>query len=187
MISTSRLQGVGNELVKHYHGMVKPIDVSADDKRGEYKGRPRKSTLRDEQILVWTVQMLCREIEGCMTLHNIKQVAGMEESLSYSTVWCYLQKSGYEYWISAHKGVLSEKDLKERPKYAKVHFDKEFLWKDMFLPRRHRVCLQEKYLSYTIRSQKITWWKVSGCHYIALLLKKEGLVGALPSSLGKGI
>ena len=95
-------------------------------------GRPRKLSLREERKILRTLYSLRHE-EGNFTSIRLTSRAGISpKHVSNRTIRRFLRRKGYHFLQARKKGLLSEKDLKERLKFAK-HMRKDYskdVWKD---------------------------------------------------------
>ena len=164
----------GRDLVKRYpqyskssiyRHMKRPIGVNTGDRRRFNKGRPRKLDEREERLLVRQVPLLRKELQGCMTIHDMKEAAGVKKSVSDTTVGRCLNKAGYRLRVSAHKGVLSENDLRIRVQYAKQirrEYPADFWWTQInFYLDGTGFVYKKNPCAYAMRCKKMTWRKRS--------------------------
>ena len=95
-------------------------------------GRPRKLSSREERKILRTSYSLRHE-EGNFTSIRLMTRAGISpKHVSNRTIRRFLQRKGYHFVQARKKGLLSEKDLKERLQFAK-HMQKDYskdVWKD---------------------------------------------------------
>ena len=95
-------------------------------------GRPRKLSSREERKILRNLYSLRHE-EGNFTSIRLMLRAGISpKHVSNRTIRRFLQRKGYHFLQARKKGLLSEKDLKERLKFAK-HMRKDYskdVWKD---------------------------------------------------------
>ena len=85
----------------------------------DFGGRPRKLSLRDERSILQTSSSL-RHVEGNFTSIRLMARAGISlKHVSNRTIRRFLQREGYYFLQARKKGLLSEKDVKERLKFAK--------------------------------------------------------------------
>ena len=98
----------------------------------DFGGRPRKLSLRDERSILRTSSSL-RHVEGNFTSIRLMVRAGISpKHVSNRTIRRFLQREGYYFLQARKKGLLSEKDVKERLKFAK-NIRKDYstdVWKD---------------------------------------------------------
>ena len=98
----------------------------------DFGGRPRKLSLREERRTLRALSSLRHE-EGNFTSIRLMARAGISpKHVSNRTIRRFLQREGYYFLQARKKGLLSEKDLKERLKFAKnirKHYSKD-VWKD---------------------------------------------------------
>ena len=118
----------GKELVKRYRRyskasiykhMVKPIGETVEDRRHTNPGRPSVLSERDRRLILQQVPKLRKEKEGSFTLEDLRTDAGVPKEVSDSTLSRVLHKEGFALRNKRRKGVLTEKDLKVRLKFAK--------------------------------------------------------------------
>lgn len=98
----------------------------------DFGGRPRKLSLRKERHILRTLSSL-RHKEGKFTSIRLMARAGISSKhVSNRTIRRFLQRDGYYFLQARKKGLLSEKDLKERLKFAKnIRKDcSKDVWKD---------------------------------------------------------
>lgn len=88
------------------------------DKRKLNRGRPRKLSLRDERNLLRHINRLRGSI-GSFTLKRLAREAGIDPTISMSTISRALRKSGYRYLHSRRKGIMKGQDFAKRLKFAK--------------------------------------------------------------------
>ena len=82
------------------------------------RGRPAKLSSRDKRLLLREIPRLRKE-EGQFTVKRLMFQAGITlKQVSYRTVQRFLRKEGFQYLQARKKGILTEKDLKERLKFA---------------------------------------------------------------------
>jgi len=87
-------------------------EVPKIDGRSKNKGRPKRLSTRDNRNLMRAIPRL-RELEGSFTSKRIAAFAGIDPAVSNRTVRRYLNKSGYGYYRSRKKGLLSCKRRQE--------------------------------------------------------------------------
>lgn len=96
------------------------------------RGRPAKLSSRDKRLLLREIPRLRKE-EGQFTVKRLMFQAGITpKQVSYRTVQRFLTKEGFQYLQARKKGILTEKDLKERLKFAQKmqrEYDDQF-WKN---------------------------------------------------------
>ena len=115
---------------------IKKDKIIDRDQRKEWSrdfgGRPRKLSLREERRILRTLSSLRHE-EGNFTSIRLMARAGISpKHVSNRTIRRFLQREGYYFLQARKKGLLSEKDLKERLKFAK-NIRKDYpkdVWKD---------------------------------------------------------
>ena len=143
--------------------MKKPIEATNEDRRKYNPGRPKVISERRTRQLVRQVHLLRKEKKGVFNLRDIRKAAGIESKISDTSVRRTLHKQGFKYRQSAHKGVLSEEDVKKRYRFAKAIKKKysESVWWDgicFYLDGTgftHKVNPCE----YAMRSNRSTWRK----------------------------
>ena len=117
------LQAKTNEIIDH--------DQRKECNR-DLGGRPCKLSLEEDRHILWTLSSL-RHKEGNFTSVRLMVRAGISpKHVSNRTIRWFLQREGYYFLQARKKGLLSEKDLKERVKFAKnirKHYSKD-VWKD---------------------------------------------------------
>ena len=99
---------------------IKKDKIIDRDQRKEWNrdfgGRPRKLTLREERHILRTLFSLRNE-EGNLTSIRLMARAGISpRHVSNRSIRRFLQREGYYFLQARKKGLLSEKDLKERLK-----------------------------------------------------------------------
>ena len=125
--SLHQIQNVsGYELVKKfgkkyatrsiYRHIKKPLEDTFD-KRKHNPGRPRKLTLRMERTIVRTVR-LRQEVKG-FSSKKVQESAVLGWGISNRDVRRCLARHGFKYCQSRKKGLLTEKDKKDRVKFAR--------------------------------------------------------------------
>ena len=83
------------------------------------RGRPRKLTERQKQLIIRSIVMLRTE-EGKFCTARIMKQAGINNSeVSVRTVTRFLNEKGYYYLQARKKGLLKRVDLKKRLSFAK--------------------------------------------------------------------
>ena len=115
---------------------IKKDKIVDRDQRKEWSrdfgGRPRKLSLREERRILRTLSSLRHE-EGNFTSIRLMARAGISpKHVSNRTIRRFLQRESYYFLKARKKGLLSEKDLKERLKFAK-NIRKDYpkdVWKD---------------------------------------------------------
>ena len=82
-------------------------------------GRPRKLGAREKRLLLREIPKL-RKSEGKFTVKRLMQQAGVSpRNVSFRTVQRFLRSQGYKYLQARQKGLLTDKDLKKRLKFAR--------------------------------------------------------------------
>ena len=82
----------------------------------DFGGRPHKLSLREERHILRTLSSLRHE-EGNFTSIRLMARAGISpKHVSNRTIRRFLQREGYYFLQARKKGLLSQKDLKERVK-----------------------------------------------------------------------
>ena len=99
--------------------MRKKIGEKVEDKRKHNKGRLKVLSARERRNIVREVPILRKEKGGNFYLKDIRTGAGISKDISDSTVSRVLYKKGYGYRRSRRKGILTEKDVKGRLKFAR--------------------------------------------------------------------
>ena len=89
------------------------------DKRCNNIGRPKVLSQRDKRMIVSQVPKVRRETNGNFTLYDLRKAANVAEHVSGNTVRRVLYNAGYGYRNKRRKGILTEKDVKLRFKFAK--------------------------------------------------------------------
>ena len=103
-----------------YRIMSEPINGrKGKDKRKSNPGRPCSLTERETRQIIRQVPILRKTFKGCFTVNDLRKAAAVPEEVNDITVRRVLHREGYRHRVSAHKGVLTEKDLKLRLKFAK--------------------------------------------------------------------
>ena len=97
----------------------KPINDNIVDKRKFNNGRPKKLSERDERSILRQIPKLRRSKGKHYSIQDVKTDAGVTGDVSDRTVSRVLYKVGYGLRKSLRKGILTEKDLKIRLKFAK--------------------------------------------------------------------
>ena len=92
------------------------------DARRANPGRPKVLSLRDERLIVRTLQRL-RSERASFSARKIQEETGLF-NVSLKTIYRALRKNGYRYRQSRKKGLLSKDDLKKRLKFARSMKDK---------------------------------------------------------------
>ena len=96
-----------------------PINKTASlDQRGQNKGRLRKLTDRDERNLVRELRK-CRASVGSFSARRLRTAAGISPDVSLWTIRRALKRHGYSYLHSRKKGLLTQKDLARRHRFAR--------------------------------------------------------------------
>ena len=81
--------------------------------------RPRKLGVREKRLLLCEIPKL-RKSEGKFTVKRLMQQAGVSpRNVSFRTVQRFLRSQGYKYLQARQKGLLTDKDLKKRLKFAR--------------------------------------------------------------------
>ena len=118
----------GTDLVKRfpkyrrsaiYRHMLKEVGDVVVDKRKGNKGRPKVLTLRDERNILRQIPKLRRSMQGNFTLKDVRTGAGVREDVCDMTVSRVLHKEGYHLRRARRKGILTEKDVRIRLKFAR--------------------------------------------------------------------
>lgn len=116
----------GKELLKRYpmyskasiyRHASKPIGQKSEDRRRFNPGRPKKLSDRDRRSILRNIPKL-RNTNGSFTVKKLTFAAGIE-NVSQQTVRRALHKEGYRYLHSRKKGLLTQKDLNRRLKFAR--------------------------------------------------------------------
>ena len=82
-------------------------------------GRPGKLDARKKRILLREIPKL-RKSEGKFTVKRLMQQAGVSaRDVSFRTVQRFLHSQGYKYLQARQKGLLTDKDLKKRLRFAR--------------------------------------------------------------------
>jgi len=115
-----------------YRHAKKPLDDDPEDKRNHNKGRPRKLSLREERIVIRSLKQLRRE-ECSFSAGKIHERAGLGHNVSHRCVRRTLRRHGFKYCQTRKKGLLTQKDMVLRLKYAKQNRGRsaEFWKKDI--------------------------------------------------------
>ena len=100
-----------------YHHAKKQIGSEHIDKRHTNPGRSRKLSEHDRRSLLWNIPKL-RKTTGSFTIKRLPHVTGTANKVSYQIMWRLLHREGYQYFHSCKKGLLKEKDLQWRMKFA---------------------------------------------------------------------
>ena len=83
------------------------------------QGRPRKIDERKGRLLIRALYKL-RKTEGNFTVKRIITEAGLSQSdVSERTVSRFLNKQGFHFLVSRKKGLITERDMKLRVKFAR--------------------------------------------------------------------
>ena len=108
------------------------IDQNVLPRKKRAGGRPKKVSTREERKLLRTLKSL-RQEEGNFSSIRLMSRAGISpKNVSNRTVRRFLGRNGYHFLQARNKGLLSEKDVKERlafAKYMKKHYSAD-VWKD---------------------------------------------------------
>ena len=107
-----------------YRHAKKPLDADeqATDRRRFNKGRPRKLSLKEERIIIRTLKIL-REEAHEFSSKKIQDRAGLRREISNRDIRRCLGKHGYKYCQSRKKGLLNERDKRQRLSFAR-HYSK---------------------------------------------------------------
>lgn len=97
----------------------KGIDSGILDKRKNNKGRPPVLSDRDKRRIISQIPKLRKDRKGDFTMEHIREASSVKDSIGDSTVRRVMQKEGYRFRDKLRKGVLTEKDVKLRLKFAK--------------------------------------------------------------------
>ena len=90
-----------------------------EHKKKKSIGRPRKLGVRQKRLLLREIPKL-RKSEGKFTVKRLMQQAGVSpRHASFRTVQRFLRSQGYKYLQARQKGLLTDKDLKKRLKFAR--------------------------------------------------------------------
>lgn len=101
-----------------YRHVRLPIDNDdRHDKRKNNKGRPRKLSIREERILVRELRKL-RTTIGYFCASRLRTAAGISPEVSLWTIRRALKRHGYSYLHSRKKGLLTQRDLRRRYRFA---------------------------------------------------------------------
>ena len=89
-----------------------------EQKKKESIGRPRKLGVRQKRLLLHEIPKL-RKSEGKFTVKRLMQQAGVSpRHASFRIVQRFLRSQGYKHLQACQKGLLTDKDLKKRLKFA---------------------------------------------------------------------
>ena len=95
-----------------------PDEARKIDCRTFNKGRPKLLTIRDERKKIRTL-LLLRETLCSFSIKKLKVESGVDVNISDNTVRRVLNRYGYKYLQSRKKGLLSEKDARNRLLFAR--------------------------------------------------------------------
>lgn len=96
----------------------KQIHDVKEDKRKENRGRPKLITERDERNIIRCIDTL-RQQEGSFSTRRLRVEAGVDKTISDTTVRRCLNRNGYNYLQARRKGLVSKKDLAKRLAFAR--------------------------------------------------------------------
>ena len=116
LVRRREFQGYSKSSI-YYHAKL-PINTIKPDQRAQNNGRPRRLTERDERNLVRALKTL-RKTEGSFSASRLKLEAGVDRTISNSTVRRCLNRLGYRYLQARRKGLMTEKDVKQRLAFAR--------------------------------------------------------------------
>ena len=105
-----------------YRHAKKPVEETKD-RRHQNKGRPKKTTPRDERNVMRALHGL-RKNCAAFSSKRIQEEAGLSQTTSNKTVRRVLRRHGYKYVQTRKKGLLTEKDKKGRLAFAKENVKK---------------------------------------------------------------
>ena len=103
-------------IYRHMKMEIKETDIDA---RTHNPGRPKRLSERDRRALLKSLPKIRKDTEGEFTVNDLREVSGIEESVSTSTVTRVLHQDGYRLRDKRRKGILTENDTKIRLKFAK--------------------------------------------------------------------
>ena len=131
------VKGTGISMASLYH-ILKKRSVNGNFHNPEHqfqrqkRGRPAKLSSRDKMLLLREIPSLRKE-EGQLTMKRLMFQAGIApKQVSYRTVERFLSTEGFQYLQARKKGIITEKNLKERLKFAQKmqrEYDDQF-WKN---------------------------------------------------------
>ena len=102
--------------------ILKEDKIREDNQERQKKktiGRPRKLGVREKRLLLREIPKL-RKSEGKFTVKRLMKQAGVSpRNVSFRTVQLFLRSQGYKYLQARQKGLLTDKDLKKRLKFAR--------------------------------------------------------------------
>ena len=93
-------------------------------------GRPKKLSERDKRTILRQIRLLRCE-DGNWTIKRLMEISNVTH-VSQRTVTRLLHQNGYKYLQARKKGLLSEKDKKDRVKFARKmlkNYDED-VWKN---------------------------------------------------------
>ena len=164
----------GKELLKKYpmyskatiyRHARKPInnkDDGAQKNTFKKRGRPSKLTTREKRSILREIPKL-RESVGSFTTKRLRAAAGVQTTVCDETIRRFLHSSGYHYFHSRKKGLLTQKDLRLRLKFARKAKKlpvEEKLWTEGIAFYLDGVGFQDKYNPFDeARSTKTMAWR----------------------------
>ena len=99
------------------HAKKKVGDTSKKSGSGKKKGRPSKLNNGEKERIVRSIDVL-RETDGSFTSPRVAVKAGVETKVSNRTVRRVLNKSGFGYYSTRRKGMLTKLDFQKRIEYC---------------------------------------------------------------------
>ena len=113
-----------------YRHCAKKRPDSVSDGRSRNKGRPKKMTDRLKRNILRQIPFLRKKYGTNYGVKEIRKFANVSQDISNRTVRRVLYDAGFGLKSARRKGVLTEKDLKQRvqfARYAKI-YGCHFIW-----------------------------------------------------------